>query len=250
MNQETFTVKLAGVNIGIRPLHPYIRQYCQDYITQEAPEFSVGATEEELKRERQLSAQEDLREGLPIRQFSDGYLETLAVYRKIALALLERDILLYHGSCLAMDGQAYLFTAKSGTGKSTHSRLWRQQFGDRVTMINDDKPLLKAGDRGATAYGTPWNGKHRLSTNTGCPLKAICILERSETNHIERISRKEGYPLLLQQVYRPKDPVALAKTLQVLDKLLSQVEIYRLGCNMDPQAALVSYRGMNGENTL
>ncbi len=247
MTKDSFTIRLAGVNIGIQPIHDYILEYCRDYLTEEAPDITVAVTQGDLDGERAKSEAEDKLEGIPVRQFSDAYLETLAVYRKIAAALLDRGILLYHGSCVAVDGAAYLFTAKSGTGKSTHVSLWRQQFGDRAVMVNDDKPLLAVTDSGVTAYGTPWDGKHRLSTNMACPLKAICILERSETNQIQPISAKEGYALLLQQVYRPRDPLALAKTLQLLDRLLSRVSLYRLGCNMDPSAAEVSYRGMNGE---
>ncbi len=247
MNTNAFTVSLAGVAIEILPLHGYIYRYCQDYLTDEPPAFTLAATQADIDYERSCSEAEDRLEGLPIREFSDSYLETLAVYRKIAEALCSRDILLFHGSCIAVDGTAYLFTAKSGTGKSTHAALWARAFGDRCQAVNDDKPLLRVTPEGVIACGTPWNGKHRRGSNITCPLKAICILERSERNHIEKISAKEGYALLLQQTYRPKDPGGLARTLTVLDKLLSRVALYRLGCNMDPEAALVSYRGMNGE---
>ncbi len=93
------------------------------------------------------------------------------------------DTVLFHGSALAIDGDGYLFTAKSGTGKSTHTRLWRERFGDRVVMINDDKPLLHIDAGSVIAYGTPWNGKHRLGTNASVPLRADCVFSdaRSRT---------------------------------------------------------------------
>ena len=158
---------------------------------------------------------------------------------------MQDDILLMHGAVVAVDGQAYLFTAKSGTGKTTHTRLWMQQFGDRAVMVNGDKPLLHITNEGVTVYGTPWDGKEHLSTNTFCSLKALCILTRSETNHIERISKKEALPMLCQQVYRPEAPAMLAKMLALVDRLGSSVPLYRLGCNMEPEAALVAYHGMN-----
>ena len=83
-----------------------------------------------------------------------------------------------------MDGAAYLFTAPSGTGKSTHTRLWREVFGDRVWMINDDKPMLRISENLVTAYGTPWNGKHHISRNASAPLKAIVQLNRGKENII------------------------------------------------------------------
>ncbi len=139
----------------------------------------------------------------PSGSFSDAYLETLAVYRKIADHLLSYDTLLFHGSVIAVDGEGYLFTAKSGgTGKSTHTRLWREYFGERAVMVNDDKPLLRITDSGVTAYGTPWDGKHRLSTNIAVPLKGICILTRDTTNHIEPAEPHAVYPLIVQQTNR------------------------------------------------
>lgn len=112
-------------------------------------------------------------------------------------------------------------------------------------MVNGDKPLLHVTNTGVTVYGTPWDGKEHLSTNTSCPLKALCILTRSETNHIERISKKEALPMLCQQVYRPEDPAMLAKMLALVDRLGSSVPLYQLGCNMESEAALVAYHGMN-----
>ena len=155
-----------------------------------------------------------------------------------------RDTFLFHGSAVAVDGAAYLFTARSGTGKSTHTRLWREMLGDRAVMVNDDKPLIRLTEDGAVVYGTPWNGKHRLGTNISVPLKAVCILERAKQNTIRAITREEAFPMLIQQSYRPLDPAALAKTLSLVDRLSRTVSLYRLGCNMDPEAAELSYNIM------
>ncbi|MGN0183255.1 MAG: hypothetical protein ACI4DP_12745 [Candidatus Ornithomonoglobus sp.] len=180
-----------------------------------------------------------------MRNYSDSYLETLAVYRKIADKLLDYDTILFHGSVIAVDGIGYLFTAKSGTGKSTHTRLWREMLGARAVMINDDKPLINISEHGAIVYGTPWDGKHRLSTNIGVPLKAVCILERAAENHINGITKADAYNMLVQQVNRPPVPQKLIKTLQLIDRLSENVKLYRLGCNMSPQAAEFAYSAMN-----
>ena len=153
---------------------------------------------------------------------------------------------LFHGSCVAVDGQGYLFTAKSGTGKSTHTRLWREYLGDKAVMVNDDKPLLSVLESGVIVHGTPYNGKHKLGSNISVPLKAICILERAEENHIERITKAQAYAMLLQQVYRPQDSAQMAKTLQLIDKAAERTELYRLGCNMDISAAETAYNAMKG----
>ena len=120
----------------------------------------------------------DLYRSLKYKIENDEYLETLAVYRKIAEKMIDYDTILFHGSVIAVDGIGYLFTAKSGTGKSTHTRLWRELFGERAVMVNDDKPLIKVSENGIIVYGTPWDGKHRLSTNTFVPLKGICFMSK------------------------------------------------------------------------
>ena len=270
---ESFTICLAGQYFTICPVCDYIREYCKDYIvadvkrataietggtvsestpgntaacaTESPVYFTIATTQSDIDFEREKSAREDIKEGIPIRHFSDAYLETLAVYRKIAEHLLSCDTLLFHGSVIAVDGEGYLFTAKSGTGKSTHTRLWREYFGERAVMVNDDKPLLHIADSGVTAYGTPWDGKHRLSTNIVVPLKGICILTRDITNHIEQVEPHAVYPLIVQQTNRSLSAEGMKQTLSLIDRMLNVVPVYRLGCNMDIEAARVAYEGMN-----
>ena len=266
---ENFTIRLAGQLFTICPVCDYIREYCKDYIMADVTGHSrlaAGDTEctssgvgdittesvtritisrSDIDFEREKSAREDIKEGIPIRHFSDAYLETLAVYRKIADILLSCDTLLFHGSVVAVDGEGYLFTAKSGTGKSTHTRLWREYFGERAIMVNDDKPLLHITGSGVTAYGTPWDGKHRLSTNIAVPLKGICILTRDTVNHIEPVEPHSAYPLIVQQTNRSLIAEGMKKTLTLIDRMLTVLPMYRLGCNMDIEAAKVAYEGMN-----
>lgn len=241
-----FTISLAGIYIKINAQYNSTRTFCREYLCEGESAFSITISPEDITFEREKSEREDLREGIPIRQFSDEYLETLAVYRKICAKLLERDILLFHGSAVAVDGVAYLFTAKSGTGKSTHTALWRQVFGERAVIINDDKPLLKLTQEGVLVCGTPWNGKHGIGCNRMVPLKAICILERAAQNTITSIDVVEALPMLMQQSFRTGTPDGTVLLCDILDKLTKRIQIYRLGCNMDPQAAIVAYEGMKG----
>ncbi len=240
-------IRLADKTIEFENLYPYVEEYCKDYVIggEGDKDFSFCIKQKDIEFERGRSEQEDIAEGHAVRHFSDEYLETLAVYRKIAEQMPFFDTLLFHGSVVAVDGMGYLFTAKSGTGKSTHTGLWREMLGKRAVMINDDKPLIRiAKDNSATVYGTPWDGKHRLSSNISVPLKAICILERASENSIREITKQEVYAMLLQQVYRPADPEALKKTLLLLDRM--NVKFYKLFCNMDISAAELSYRTMAG----
>ena len=237
--------RFADVDIRISSVHEKVHRLCEDYRTDGGTyDFAVETTRKDIEYERERSARTDELEGIPVRSFSDGYLEELAVYRKMAEILPDYDTLLMHGSAVAVDGAAYLFIAKSGTGKSTHTRLWRELLKEKAVMINDDKPLVRVTEGGAVIYGTPWDGKHRLSTNTACPLAAVCILERAGDNHIRQIDRNEALPMLLQQTYRPKGIPALTRVLELTEKLAASVRLYRLGCNMDISAAKLSYEAM------
>ena len=240
-----FVIKVAGQAVAVKAMFDKSREYCKDYLCQEVPAFSVTITPQDLMLEREKSVQTDIAEGHPVREVADAQLEITAIQRKISERFFDYDILLFHGSVVAVDGVAYLFTAKSGTGKSTHSRLWREMLGQRAVMVNDDKPFLRIEKEGVLACGSPWNGKHHLGADISVPLKAICLLERGTENTIARISADEALLPLMQQINRPADRKLLPKYLELVDALTSSVAFYRLKCNMDPAAAVVSYEAMS-----
>ena len=238
--------QIAGKTVEIRSQYPAVHILCGDYASEGAPELVVSVAPEDILREREISDREDAAENRPLRSYSDSYLETLVAYRQIAEHMPAWDTVLLHGSAVAVDGTAYLFAARSGIGKSTHARLWRELLGDRARMVNDDKPLVRVGGGEAIVFGTPWNGKHRLGENIAAPLRAVCFLQRAEENRIRPVSPAEAYPELVRQTYRPADPAMMAKTLELLDKICASVSFWRLGCNMDIEAAQVAYEAMKG----
>lgn len=224
------TIQLAGHAIGLDCRYDYLPRQCRDYRTDRPPQWTVRATEADLLRENP--------EGKP---YAAGYLESLALYRQICERLIEWDVVLFHGSALALDGKAYLFTAPSGTGKSTHAALWRQVFGARVTMINDDKPLLHIAPSEVTVYGTPWAGKAHLQTNTSAPLAGIVLLHQAPDNTIRPLTAREAYPRLLSQTHRVDAPQGLVHTLDLVWQLAG-LPVYALGCTPTPEAALLACR--------
>lgn len=151
-----------------------------------------------------------------------------------------------HSSAIAYNGEAFLFSAPCGTGKSTHTQLWLKRF-EGSYILNDDKPAIKLEDGKFYAYGTPFSGKTDLNVNIGLPLRGICVLERGENNKIERISSQEALFSILNQTARPKESSRMDKLLKIVDKLITDVPVYRLSCNMDLEAAEVSYNGMTKE---
>ncbi len=236
-----FTIRMAEKNIQVNNKYDYIKDYCKNYIVNNvAPDFIVEVSDDEILAEKSEEYSSTM-----------GYLETLAVYRKICERLVDDNIILVHSSVLMVDGQAVMFLAPSGTGKSTHSRLWCQVYGERVTMINDDKPLVsvRTDNNGThlTVYGTPWCGKHGIETNTSAPVKAIFILKRSETNYTKKLSPKEAFPYIYRQIYHPNNEMLMKKILPLMLTFAQNVDIYELGCNMEEEAAKVAYRAAFGE---
>ena len=242
---ETFCIQIAGITVEVRTLHAYTAQMCADYLTQAPAEMYVEMTEQDIERERIKSIREALFEGRQPLAYPEAYLESVAVYRKIATLLPERNAAVFHGAVVAVDGAAYTFTACSGTGKTTHMNLWLSHFGSRAIVVNGDKPILKLDGQQAYACGTPWCGKENLNTNVILPLKAICILERDSTNHIEKIGLRDALPVLMQQIYRPDDAAAMRRTMELVRAFGTTVPLYRLGCNMEEDAAVVAYTGMS-----
>ena len=229
--------RLADHTVELRTIHGNVHAMCRDYACGDAPELCIETTPEDVAFERARSPE----------PYPDAYLETLAVYRRLAHALLEHDVLLFHASAVAVDGEAYLFTAVSGTGKSTHARLWRELLGERAVMVNDDKPLLHVRPERVEVYGTPWSGKHALHTNTHVPVRAICLLRRAAENTIEPITPYAALPMLLQQTYRPTEQAALLRVLQLVERLGETVRLYSMGCNMESEAARLAYETMRAE---
>ena len=239
-----FYIRTSGLVFRIEPNYGKIEGYCAGYICPPAETaIDVSVTPEEIEAEREGAISAAAAEGRST-QFSPAQLEILTVHRKISEQMPDHGIFLFHGSAVAVDGQAYVFTARSGTGKSTHTALWRRKFGERAVMINDDKPFIKIEDGRPYVCGSPWTGKHRLGSNVTVPLRSVCLLCRGDTNTIDKIDSRDAFPVLYEQTYRPSDPDKLEKTLSLLHTMSAQSGLYRLRCNMDPQAADVSYEAM------
>ena len=238
-----FTIRLAGIPIGVQTIYEETRRMCGSYLCGESARFSVVSTRELIDAERERAS----RDGYT--HTDAAYMETLVVYRLIAEKMAEHDVLLFHGSAVSVDGHAFLFTADSGTGKSTHARLWREalpKFGHEVLMVNDDKPLLKFTEDGVLACGTPWDGKHHLSNNLEVPLRGICFLSRGKENRITRVDGAQSLAELMKHSFRPVETPHLLKAVALLDRLSREVPLYDLSCNMEEAAAIVSYEGMCG----
>lgn len=227
-----FTVKIADLCIGIDNKYGYLPQMCRDYMSSGAPDFTVSASSSEIAAEDDGSG------------FDAGYLESLAVYRNIADRVLDYDGFLMHASVLDVDGRGVAFTARSGTGKTTHAAFWLKLLKGRCRVVNGDKPIIRRIDGVFYAYGTPWCGKELLNANTRVPLRDIGIINRSDENRAEPV--KNPFPLLYPAVYKPQEKDKLRKTIELMCGLLENANVYSIFCNMSIDAARSAYNAIFG----
>ncbi len=233
-------IRMAGLVADLQNRYSYTEEQCRDYrVDENTPADMVAdATEDEMQKELSLC----------ISATDLGSAESICLYRSIAGQLHRFDALLMHGAVIGYGERAYAFLAPSGTGKSTHIRLWRKHLGDGVYPVNGDKPILRLQEGIFTANGTPWAGKEGWQRNISRELAGICLLTRGIENKIVRLGPPQALGMLMRQIYLPKDPEGALATMALVDELVKKVPIYLLACNMTEEAAKTSFEAMTGCN--
>ncbi len=232
-----FKIEIAGLVIGIDNHYEYVSRLCEPYKANGRREdFQVSVTRQEILKEQVQSTE----------KFPLAYCESICLYRRICLKLIDYDAFLMHSAALKMNGKAFVFAAKSGVGKTTHVRLWMEEFAGRVQVINGDKPVIRFMDNAFYVCGTPWCGKEGLGNSVSVPMQAICFLEQSRENHIRRLEISEVIGRIFHQMLMPREEEAMSHFLELVDKMLASVDCYILQCNKEREAALAAYEGMRG----
>ena len=207
---------------------------CENYLADfDEADLTVKLTDADIEREQDS----------PL-NINKQYAEALAICRKIVAFGEEKGTFLLHAAVFEVEGRGIALIADSGTGKSTHMLLWKKLLGDKLTIINGDKPIVRIFDSVPYAYGTPWCGKEGWQSNTRVPLKAICFLERAEQNSIERIAPDEAVMRIFHQILTPQDMETVDALFPLLDRTLCEIPCFVLGCNISEDAAQVAYDGM------
>ncbi len=237
-------IRMADWTVAIRARYEYVFRQCADYRTEGTDaDLTVEVTPAELAEEIERSPA----------GMDEGYIESICIFRSICRRLPTLGGMFFHAAVIedrtdADAPRGYAFTAASGTGKTTHIRLWQQAFGEHIRIINGDKPILRR--RGGTwyAYGTPWCGKEGWNINTSVPLEGICFLKRGKTNTIRPQPAPEAVTDIFSQIVLPDDPAALTATLELLDSLVREVPLYELHCTVSEEAARVARQGMTAQS--
>ncbi len=227
--------KIAGIVVEMDVKYDRLKERGEPYLYSGKEKAVATLTLSETVMERARKKYQGL---------SDGDLEYLLYGALFYDKLLDFNGMMLHASAVAIDGRAYLFSADSGVGKSTHTALWKSVFPEAV-IVNDDKPAIRLLDGNLYVFGTPFSGKHDKSVNACFLLGGICFLERGEENFIEEISPKEALPLFLKQSSGMNAAQRVEKRLNVTDKVLSFSRLYKMRCNMDIAAAKMSFKKMN-----
>ena len=227
--------EIADLRIEIRCRYPFTAWLCREYLSkdQSAPaSLSVSVSNEEMDAERAVAPELD-----------DASLESNCIYRKLCVQLPAYNRFLLHASVVEYGGVAYAFLGKSGAGKSTHAGLWIKYLQE-ASILNGDKPIVRVEESGIIVYGTPWCGKELLGKNASAPLKSICFIEQEKENSIVALSQSAAAKRVLTQTIFPKEETLAARTLELLNELITRTPAYLLKCNVSEEAFKTSYKAL------
>lgn len=232
-----FTVRLCGLDVQVDNRYSHVERLCRDYVVPTAaPLFRVRVTEAEVEAYRAACG----------RPMTAAEAESALLYRAICGRLPAYDALLLHAAAFRMDGRGYAVSAARGVGKTTHLQAWKEIAGDRLTVINGDKPLLHRGSDGHwRMYGTPWCGKEGEQTNTSCPLNAILFLERGQVNTVTPSLPEDTAAGLLTATILPPTPALRERMADLIGRLVREVPAYRITCLPDRTAAEAVYETLS-----
>ena len=233
--------EIANLRVRIENQYEYTTKFCREYLSadQASPvDITATVTEEEFAKEKAQSS-----------EFSDGYIENICLYRSLCLQLPRFQRMLLHASVLEFDGNAYAFLGRSGTGKSTHTRLWMQTIKN-CRIVNGDKPILEKTDEGFIAHGTPWRGKENWGEKRSALVKGLCFIEQAKENSIVKLSPSETSVRLFQQILLPTEMQEVGATLDMLDRFIAKTPAYLLQCDISKKAVETSFTALTGRSYL
>ena len=230
--------EIADLRISIKNRCKYTEVFCEKYLSSDqisAFDLEVAITREDFYAEKKLSG-----------EYSDGYIENICLYRAICRQLPKLNRMLLHAAILEYDGSGYAFLGRSGTGKSTHTGLWLKHI-NTSKIVNGDKPILQYKNGEFIAYGTPWMGKEGLGYNTSVPLKGLCFLEQAKENSVVKLTPAEAASRIFVQILFPQDEKNAAFTLELTDKLVTEIPCYLLKCDISEKAVQKSFEALTGK---
>ena len=243
VNRKILFCEIAGIKYQIEYQYNYIEKMFRDYridedTIQDRNNFmKISYTGEDVKRCSAMYTEKQ----------PEYYIEYTCILDQIASRLPSQNMLLMHGATIEYDGKAYVFTAPSGTGKSTHIALWRKYLGEKVQVINGDKPEVSFDGENVYVHGAPWCGKEGWQINTSAPLAGICLIEQGKENKVERINPGKYIEYFICQFYIGQGNDEILKVIDLFSKMAERVPFYLLTCDISEDAARCSFEAMTGK---
>ena len=225
--------EIAGLKVEMEPKFGRLTRQSDSYRSAGAPVLTIEPNSQDISRMRQGGRTEEEQEYICC---SAAFCRSLIPYGRFFL----------HASAIVVDGAAYLFSAPSGTGKSTHTAMWRERLPESY-ILNDDKPVIQVQKEEITVWGTPFAGKTNLQVNREVPLKGICFLKQGSENRIRQVTDDEALALLLRNTWRPRENDRMNQLLDMMEQVVTQINMYEMSCTREPEAAKLSYRVMKGK---
>lgn len=225
--------EIAGLKVRMCPEYGFLLGQSEPYRSSGDPVLDIKPNPWDEARVRMETTSEEKRE----------YICCSAAFCR---EILSFGRLFLHASAVVQEGEAYLFAGPSGTGKSTHTALWRQLF-PKSFILNDDKPVIWPREDGIMVYGTPFAGKTSLQVNRAAPLKGICFLKQGSKNRIRQAAEEEAIAFLLNNTFRPKDNYRMNLLFNLIEQIVTQINIYEMTCTREPEAAQLAYQVMKGK---
>lgn len=233
------TVVLAGIPVRLSLRSPAYAACFQPFWTEADPVAAVRVPEDAL-----AEAAPRYEAGTTPEQ-----VEYLELGPRVCDALLPYGRILFHGAAILWRGRVWVFTANSGTGKTTQYMLWKLCFGSQIRILNGDKPLLEFRKDGILVHPSPWRGKEGLGSLDAAPLGGIILLEQSEENRMRRMLPAEAAgPLLTQLLFTRKNADDVRAACALEERLLAQVPVWLLQNRGDAASAALCRDTLMGAN--
>lgn len=242
----TGTYRITNQNIQITSIYGDIHERCMAFRVDAKPDYKIATTGADIDAQWKKLMNQDMAEQPPIRSFSEAYMETRAIFDNIAELMLRFNTLVLHGSAVATKGQGFLFLSKRNMLKAFFAHLWANSDIDGVSvLLNNDTSMIYLSETETTVYSVPWYSGRAVVGNQSAPLKAICLLESAKKNHINQLDFHTSHSVLLHHSFSPTGEYARFQRLELINRLLKSVEMYRFECNMDNEAVQIGFNMMN-----
>ncbi len=213
--------KFANKVFNIRSLYDSFSKFAKEYITKQKEDYVININQTDID-DWLVNHPDD-------KKYPLDYMETLVIHKEIAEIFADFNTYIIHGSAISVNNNGYIFIAPSGVGKSTHTRLLKEKLGNELIYINDDKPFI---DNNFNLYGSPWDGKERLSNNIKVPIKGIFVIKREILPSYKRLSPKDAIESLYQAIYITNEEQAL----DYIIKLSKSLPIFEINVNMEQES--------------